>query len=243
MKRYWDHTEEERAALTAPQVEALLGYELMEKGVLVIGNPPAEAPAEVPIPTRRVYCLVEKNGGVVNDLDLCFNDETKARAALGFITWIREAPWNAPAHTRAPRDLMVMAVEMPNEADVAASRAALADRERRKREHDEAKRGYDEAQKKVAESTADVWSDWRRCIAEENHRERIRATMAEYLKMTDGNDGLARSFLAKVFTPEDIRSALGDPEPMAETPPPQPSPGTEAAVPCVPPPPADEIPW
>lgn len=54
-----------------------------------------------------------------------------------------------------------------------------------------------------------VWDDWNGCRDEEARLEKIRKTLADYERMTDGNKDMALGFLAKVFDVEDIKTATG----------------------------------
>jgi hypothetical protein len=213
MKRYWDHTESERAKLTAEQVEKLLDYELMEKGVLQVEPLKLEEEQPVPLPTRRAFMLREVDGTYASQLlGFAFESIGKAEACRDALEFIREQDgWQGPHFTRPVKQIEIVAEDLPTKDAVVAARVPLAEQQRRATANATAKREHEEACKKVAEATADVWSDWRACQEAEARHERVRKTLAEYLAMTDGNDVLARAFLAKVFPPDEIVAAVGEP--------------------------------
>lgn len=232
MRRYWDHTESERAKLTAEQVEKLLSYELMAKGVLQVEPLMLEEARPVELPKRRVFTLVEMSGSIESGLGIGFDTIEQAEAARDAIRYIRESPWNAPAYTRATRGLQIKSEELPTDDAVTAQKAALDEQRRREAANAEARKEYEEASKKVSEATADVWSDWRECQRSEARRQKIRDTLAEYVRMTDGNERMARGFLAKAFPADEIAEAIPPlPPEAADMPADHPTPGDLGSVP------------
>jgi hypothetical protein len=183
MKRYWDCTESERAKLTAEQVEKLLAYELMEQGVLVVE------------PLK---------------LDLGFETVEQAEAARDAIRFRREqAHWQGPHFTRPVKPIQVVAEELPTQDAVMSAKVPLDEQTRRASANTAERARFEKESKKVADATSGIWADWRECRETEAHREKIRATLADYLRMTDGNEALARAFLVKAFPPDEIEAALG----------------------------------
>jgi hypothetical protein len=101
MKRYWDYSEQERAELTAEQVEKLLAYELMEQGVLVVEPLRVEEIQEIKLPTRRVFMLSEaQQYSGTTSLNIGFETIEQAESARDAIRFVRESPWNGTAHVR-----------------------------------------------------------------------------------------------------------------------------------------------
>lgn len=211
MKRYWDHLESERAKLTAEQIEKLLAYELMEKGVLQVEPLKLEEIQPIELPKRRVFALYEANGyGGQANLGIGFDSIEQAEAARDAIRYIRESPWNAVPHTRPARAIQIVTEELPTDEAVTAAKAALDEQKRRETANAEAKRLHEEACKKVAEATAAIWTDRAECERAEARRQRIRDTLTDYVRMTEGNEILARAFLAKAFPADEIGAALGE---------------------------------
>jgi hypothetical protein len=214
MKRYWDHSETERAKLTAEQVEKLLAYELMERGVLAVEPLTLEEEATVTLESRRVFLLREGDGNYGTLLNIAFATVEAAEAARKSIQFIREQKgWQGPYFTRPVKTLQVVAEDMPTEDIVTAAQVALEEQTRRANANAAARRKFEEESKKVSEATSGVWSDWRDCREAEARHQKIRDTLAEYIRMTEGNTSLARSFLGKAFPADEIAAALGDPLP------------------------------
>jgi hypothetical protein len=216
MRRYWDYAESERAKLSAEQVEKLLAYELMEQGVLQVEPLKLEEIQPVTLPTRRVFVLNEaQQYSGTTSLDIGFETIEQAEAARDAIRFVRESPWNGTPHVRPVRALTITSEELPDEAAVTAAKAILDENTRRGNANATAKREHEEACKKVADATSGIWSDWHDCQRAEARRQKIRDTLADYTRMTDGNETLARAFLVKAFPPDEIEAAVGPVPPQA----------------------------
>jgi hypothetical protein len=210
MKRYWDYSEQERAKLTATQVEQLLAYELMEQGVLQIEPLTLEEPKPVSLPTRRVFLLREGDGDYGTMLDLGFETIEQAEACRDAIRFIRaQQGWQGPHFTRPVKTLQIVSEDLPTEDVVSASRAALDAERRVETANETARREHDEATKKIADATSGIWSDWHDCRRVEARHQKIRDTLADYARMTDGDEAMARAFLAKAFPADEIDAAIG----------------------------------
>jgi hypothetical protein len=207
--RYWDLSERERANLTGEQVEKFLAYELMERGVLQVEQPKLEEVQPMVLPTRRVFMLTETNayGGSTN-LGIGFETIEQAEQAREVICLMRESPYNGTVHVRRPRNLGIISEELPIEDVVMNAKAMLEENGRREKANAAARSEYSAACEAVAAATADVWGDWRRCQEAEGRRQKIRDTFAEYLRMTEGDEIMARNFLAKAFPLDEIAEAV-----------------------------------
>jgi hypothetical protein len=216
VKTYWDYAETERAKLTYEQVEKLLAYELMEQGVLVVEPLALEEVKPLDLPKRRVFVLHEANGySGTSSIGIGFATIEQAEAALAAVRFVHETPWDSTPHYRAARALTIVAEEAPTEEAVAAAKVQIAENKRRTEANAKAKQKHEESQKKVADATSGIWSDWHACREQEAHHQKIRDTLATYLGMTDGNETLARAFLAKAFPADEIEAAVGPQAPEA----------------------------
>jgi hypothetical protein len=210
MKRYWDYSESERAKLTAEQVEKFLAYELMERGVLQVEPLNLEEPKPVSLPKRRVFLLREGDGAYGTMLNLGFETIEQAEACRDAIRFIREQQgWQGPHFTRPVKALQIVSEDLPTDDAVTAARSALEAESRIESANETARREYEAACKKVADATSGVWSDWRECQSVEARHQKIRDTLAGYVQMADGNEAMARAFLAKAFSPDEIEEAIG----------------------------------
>lgn len=218
-KRYWDLAERERAGLTAEEVEKLLAYELMEKGVLAVEPLKIEEVAPVPLPARSVFLLREGDGNYGTLLPLVFATIEQAEAARDAVQFIREQDgWKGPWFTRPVNALQVVTEYMPTKDAVLAAKVPLDEQQRREAANSAARSEHEKACKAVADATSGIWDDWRECRRVEAKLQKIRDTFAEYLRMTDGSEDLARAFLAKVFDAEEIYAAVGGILPQATPP-------------------------
>lgn len=209
MQRYWDYSEKERAAMTEEQVEQLLGYELMERGVLKVDPPAIQTMLPVDMPKRRVFSLAETDQyGNAKPIGISFDTIGQAEACLAAVPMMRVHEWNVEQHVAPIKGITVIAEELPDTAAVLAAKATTDDNRRRKNENDEAQRQYEAAVKKVSDATSDVWSDWHDCRRKADEAKKIRDTFDEYKRMTGGNEEMARAFLAKAFDASEIEEAL-----------------------------------
>lgn len=208
MQRYWDYSEKERAAMTEEQVEVLLGYELMEKGVLKVDLPVVHDMLPVDMPKRRIFSLAEiDQHGTTKPIGVSFETIAQAEACLTFNPLKRVDEWNTEHHV-ASCNMTIIAEMLPDAAAVIAAKATTDDNRRRKAENDEAQRRYEQELKKVNDATSGVWSDWHDCRRKADEAKKIRDTFDEYKRMTGGNEELARAFLAKAFEANEIEEAL-----------------------------------
>jgi hypothetical protein len=109
----------------------------------------------------------------------------------------------------AVRALTIASEELPDETAVAAAKAVLDENTRRSNANATARREHEEACKKVADATSGIWSDWHDCRRVEARHQKIRDTLADYVRMTDGDAAMARAFLGKAFPADEIEAALG----------------------------------
>ncbi len=210
MKRYWDHSERERAAMSVEEVEKLLAHELMEKGVLQVEPLALEEEMAVPLPTRRVFLIHEVDQyGRLSPLPLGFDSIEEAEPFLKSIRYIRETPYHEPVRTRPVRALQVVAEELPTEDGVAAHKVALQERASLVRRNEAAREAHDTACRAVTDATESLWEDWRSCKAAEIRHQKIRDTLAKYVQMTEGDELKARHFLDLAFPVDEIEAALG----------------------------------
>lgn len=217
MKTYWDHSEQERAKLTAEQVEKLLAYELMAQGVLMVEPLTLEEQKPVVLPKRRVFLLREGDGAYGAMLNLGFETIEQAEACRDAIRFIREQKgWQGPHFTRPVKALQIVSEDLPDDDAVTAAQAALDAERRAEAANETARREHGEACKKVADATAGIWSDWRDCQQVEARHQKIRDTLADYMRMTDGDADMARAFLGKAFPADEIEAAIG-PQVAAES--------------------------
>lgn len=214
IRRYWDMTVDERAALTVEEVEALTKVELMEAGVLV-PRPPELLPAEPPPTERRT--LVQPSVGNTRygtqKVGIAFEDVEDLRAFLALRPIFVDDEWPLGVKTAIPitGDEEHSTVEVVSKQEVERLRSALERAQQNKAANEEETRRYAEECRASQKALEGMWADYQQARTRALRLQRIRETHAEYLAMTGGDDGVARAFLARTkgFDPADVEAAIG----------------------------------
>ena len=208
MKRYWNMTGPERAALTEDAVRDLLAVELMERGVLRPREPELEAvPEEVRLPTQTVYRI---GYGYGHDLGFAFQTAEAAESLMSMLLFDVANDYEAGTNYVEPlKGMRVESVQLPTKEAVEHHKLALKERKRIVSSNEARTREYREALSKVEEETTELWSDWREQRDLEKRRAEVRETMEGYVRLTGGDRVLARTFLEKVYPRELCDEALG----------------------------------
>lgn len=208
-KSYWDYEEEERAKLSDTEVETLLKYELMEKGVL--NPPPLELEPEEPSTIRRnpYYKVVLKfKSWSTDEIPVLFNNPIDARAFLE-MDWVFEDYEHCQHCARVRTEQEIKSVELPWYQSVVEQQAAIQKAQSAKSRNERRTREHEEALRAVANATDAIWSDWHRCMNIAALHDGIRDVYHDYFEMVEDSD-VALKFLLKVkdFNLEDIVKAL-----------------------------------
>jgi hypothetical protein len=142
-------------------------------------------------------------------VEIGFLSEENARAFLRLNPFILEHVYDLDRQVTRPLvDPKVEAIEVI-QGDIAdTTRAVLAERKRIQDANAKATKEHVEALDAAERATAEVWADWRRLRAREYEHGKVRATLAEYVKLTDGDEELAKRFLAKAYSASLIDSAF-----------------------------------
>jgi hypothetical protein len=210
MNRYWDLTEQQRAALTGEQVRAFLDVELMERGVAKVAQPMLQETQDIVLPKSPYYEIHRKGDYSDQATGLLF---TTAEAAADFIKlsplW-RESNWqygNGNEFAQPGRELGMKSIELPSEADTSNQAVILKQNKAAEEANNEAKTAYSEAIQKVEKATSGVWDDWNECRECAAKYRKVIDTRTEYLKLCEQNATMAESFLQKAFAAEFIAKA------------------------------------
>jgi hypothetical protein len=218
MRRYWDLSEDERAALERSEVDDLLAVELMERGVLRPKAPVPEAEVDVSVPLSTFF--VVKGGDYASSTVLAFADSESAHAFAKLRPLEVRDDWQTRTKSAKPfANLTVAEEQIATEADVVARHAQLAQNAKARDRNEKARAQYEKELRVVEKETAAVIEDWGQCRARAYHLARVRETFAEYLTMAGGNRDIARGFLVKAYGSGDVSAALGEPPPETKTPP------------------------
>lgn len=205
MKTYWDHSDRERSEMTEDQVRAFLDYELMALGVLKPKAPVLEAVEEVALPAKTFFRLKFNDWHDVNVLFVRLED---AMAVSEMQLARAENDYQAGREFGQPVSrCTVEKVELPGPESKDAARQALIVEKQRKDRNEKAQSEYAKACQAADKSCEGIWKDWYASREMADKYARIRDTMADYIKLTDGNAEMARTFLAKAFGEDDIRES------------------------------------
>lgn len=209
MKTYWDLSDQERAVLTSEDVQRYLDAELMLKGVLKVKPLVLDPVPSVPEPSTRAF--VVRFGGRYGrqDAGVAFSTLEAAKAfielkpmSLGS-DYLESTSVGYTVEVSDPEvaELPIFTEEAKNivKAELKKAAAIKASNDRRREEHEKAVR----EQEKALEG---LWEDWARCREEDAKLRAVADTFADY-KRTAGDDGIASSFLAKVYPATLIKEA------------------------------------
>jgi hypothetical protein len=207
MKRYWDLTEMERAKLSDEEVKMLEAVELMEGGVLRPVPPKLQAEPDVQVETTTCYTLNEVSEGRAEPLEITFASREDADKVAAMPIFLRKKSYDAPARF-VHETIRVIPEPLATEDSIAKQALALSESYRIAEANKSERYRFDRENGKVREKLKSLRENLRACRAEYERLGTIRTTYAEYLKMADGNEEMAKAFLAKAFDEELIKEAL-----------------------------------
>jgi len=200
MKTYWDYSEKERSQMSEEEVKSMLDVELMEKGVLKVLPPVLRSVENIEV-SRKTYF---EAGGIV------FETATAAHDFLALHPF-REAydyyGGGCDYKYVEPIESEVKQVTLCSKQDVFNLKTILSKNKEAKSYNEEAEQKYKkacEAQDKVLNG---VWEDWWKCKELATKHQKVMDTKKEYLDLTAGDETLAFTFLAKVFSQDEINEA------------------------------------
>jgi hypothetical protein len=205
--RYWDLTEEEKQMLAREDLDAFFAQERMEKGVL-LPQPIVLQSEEVPKPPVTIKYRPSGPGryGSSDSYPFAFDTMAEAEAFLklnpcGLIQdWQgSQIPYTAGGNRDGKAVISIAPVEVTSEEEhnrisvraLAAEKATKANRE--------ARDAYDKGIKESDQAIESILEDFETVQRRKRRVEQIRATFAEYLKLSGGNEVTAIAFLLKAY--------------------------------------------
>lgn len=214
IRRYWDMTVDERAALTVEEVEALTKVELMEAGVLV-PRPPELLQAEPP-PTEKQTLLQPSVGNTrygTQKVPIAFRTVEDLRAFLALRPLFIDDEWPLGVKTAIPitGDEEHSAVEVVSKQETERLRSALERVQQNKKANEEENSRYVNECRASQKALEGLWADYQQCRTRAFRLQRVREVHAEYLTLAGGDDAVARAFLSRTkgFEPADVEAAIG----------------------------------
>lgn len=207
MNRYWDLEDKERAALSEENVRSLLDVELMEKGVLKVVAPVLREIEHVELPHTKMFVI--KHGEYsYGELPIAFSSPEDAQRFVDLKPMLLLSDWQTKT-TSACRLLSasITTKDVVEEQHVMNATTVLKSNVEKRDHNDRVEREWREKQKLVDQATNGVWADWYRCRELQDKMRRVVETRDEYARLTNGDVALARTFLEKVFSLDDITTA------------------------------------
>jgi len=212
MKTYWDYSEQERAALTSEQVEALMDAELMTKGVLKPVAPKLHVIPASPLGDKiTVFGIRGKSKyGSDEHVGICFETAELAAKFLELKPMIRDNDYEVGSefhYAKALSDTNITSETLYSMEQINTHRSSLKNRKSKSEENDKLTSAFAKACKASEDVTRGVWSDWHELQSRKQELEKVIVTFKEYLNMTENNGVLAMNFLRKVFDNHTIKEA------------------------------------
>lgn len=206
LQTYWDLTEKQRAALTATDVERFVDAELMTKGVLRVE--PLDLLPEPELPAEDLEVFAIRTDGYTK-LDVVFGTPAEAQQAIKSALHLTSVYLGSTSYpVAAPiAKAEVIAIALHSKATADAFRREFEKVGEIRRENARRKEAHDAESRKEAEALKGLWEDWHACRSKAERVGRVLATFEAYLKMADGNDQIARKFLAKAYSADVLADA------------------------------------
>ena len=201
MKTYWDFSEKERSEMTEQQVQDLMDLHLMEKGVLKV-----LAPKLIPLdpdPDLKKLVQFEVEG-------ILFDTAEKAQAFLDLGPKKESYDYSAGYDYKYPKPMegRIEKVSCVDHQSLMDHALVLKKNNVSKKSNENLLEKYHEAQKKVEDCTCEVWSDYREQQEKNRRYAKTIETWNEYLKLTGGDEELAKTFLLKAIEKEEVEQAF-----------------------------------
>lgn len=215
-RTYWDLSDDERGALTQEQVRDYCKLELMTKGVEPVVETP-DLPVEIPPVESRTYWCVKwtvegRYGRTEFTGEVAFDTAEEAEAFSKLKAYHCETNYELPDRIIVARPLHSPICEGKVAATSTSVSTHMGELKRAKANLDanQAQRQKLSKQLEAANSaTKGLWEDWHQQQSRIAHAQHVRRVHGEYLKMTNGDAAIARTFLEKTFTAEVVDAALG----------------------------------
>ena len=201
MMDYWELSERKRAALTEEEVKRFSNYELMRQGILRPSPPPK-------IPDFTVVDVPMEDRFAVGDV--LFRTQEEALAFLALNPEKRDYDHRmgySYQYYAKPLAEAIQRVSVYNAESLLAKKAELAEINAKQEEIERQREAYDKASKAVAKATGELWQDYWGCVALARRHKKVIDTLQDYIKMTNGDEEIARTFLEKAFSEQDIKEA------------------------------------
>lgn len=207
MKIYWNLSNKERAALTNDDMAAYEKIELMETGIVATMPPEYEPEPEITVPTHQIHKIVYDG---CNTLNIYFRDLTQAEeaaAALRGGLLVYEDYHTKTRTTKMITDVSIGVEDVHDESDVAKIRKALIEAKDVKSRNAAARSKYQNACSKSEDALSKMRNDRYKCRDIMLQMTHIGEVWQDYLETCNGDRDVARKFLEKAYSVEDLEAA------------------------------------
>lgn len=206
MNRYWDLSEKQRAELSQEEVQAYLNVELMEKGVVKVEEPEYLPVEEIVGPDVVVYRI--KAGWRTSAIAFRTAEDAANAVKNAFVVSDHYVSGHTTEHVSEETDIKIEPSTIysldsftRNKAMIDRNKSAEAANRKMREDYAVAIRAQDEA-------LNGLWDDWNECRGKDRVNKRIVETFNQYVKNCKGQTDIARVFLEKAYSAEQIDEAF-----------------------------------
>lgn len=205
VQTYWDYSERQRSKMTEADVNHLLDAELMTRGVLKV-VPPVLADETAPAVERTKFFKV---GPVM------FKTIEEAETFVALHPFTEEHDYKIAGYSDSqnyvakpvPADQDVEVVQRLSVDQATVYKSTLERYKAACERNAEVRREHEAASKEAEKVLRGVWDDWMRCANLAARHQRVEDTLKSYVEIANGDEAVARAFLLKVFTQEQVDEA------------------------------------
>lgn len=208
MSSYWDHSEQERAALSDEQMTALEKFELMEAGIVIPAAPEYEEIIEVTIPKVTLFKISYNGKYSQTDLAAHFDTAEQAQkvAELLLDAFVIDTDYKTGANVKKQiTDITVGTMQVADGIAVTKSHALLVENKDKKERNSTLRNEYGTAQKKQAETLSNMRNDRYEQLGVLRRCQKMQAIWEDYLETCGGDETTAMKFFQKAYNDEAIK--------------------------------------
>jgi hypothetical protein len=209
MKTYWDHTNQERAQLSAEYVTSLLDAEMMVAGVRKPTPPVLQEVPASPLGAKSKYFGVHAKGKYGSDeiLEVVFTTAEQAQAFIDLCPCGQDYDYDIGSEFRYAKPLnnaVIQQIELYSWDSINKFHSSLKQWKAASEQNAKLQSSFTEASNKAEKITNKVWEDYYQQRQTLATMTAIADTFDQYKKLTEGNEDLAVTFLGKLYEPETL---------------------------------------
>lgn len=201
MKTYWENSEVERMNMKHEEVQSLIDIELMTKGIIKV-NPPS---------FKEIKSLDQFEKVIYYEVSGILFKTMEQASAFVQLNPLKEAYdyYGAGYDFKYAEsaDNSIKTVHLFKADDIKINQGVFKWNKTAKEYNEAEEKKYKKELETMDAATSPVWDDWNEKQATRYKCDRINETYQDYLKMTEGNEQLARDFLTKIYSESEIKLA------------------------------------